>query len=640
MSDEIPFRALADYTYDWESWLDASGRVRWVNPAITRLTGYSVEEGLAMPDYPLPLVVPEDRPIMQSVLSRAREGHAGNHVEFRVLQKDGQLRWTAISWQPLEDEQGVPLGVRTSVRDIDQHKQLERALEAALHRAEAANLAKVEFLANVSHELRTPLTSILGYTELLRATCHEPKQKRFLSTIATQGQQLDRLVADLLDFSTLGAGSLPLRPANIRPGAVVREVVRALLPRAQSKGLSLDQHIEHCPLVSMDPARLTQVVSNLIDNAIKYTEAGRVTVRCHRHVDSGELAVTVEDTGPGLPTAVDLFQPFRQGRTAKGGVGLGLAIAARLCRAMGGDLVTCTGEAPGACFRATFAAPLALGEEDEPVGTKPAPSAEPLAELFPLRIMVVDDVASAREFLADALRALGYEPTTAASGEEALTRARAQPPDVTFIDLQMPGQDGWSVARALRQFLGPERTLIGASASHLLADSPGLAAAGFDAFLAKPTPLAALRALLARIATRQGLDGAIDHDASSQFGSTISFELGHARLIELEALQGPDGTSLLRRTLERVESELSTLESRLGAEPSDLAELRRAVHDLAGVFALVGAREAQTLAGQVEDELLRAEPTDAKLAILREGAAQLRAHVKDHLALLQAGTPS
>ena len=390
---DVPFRALADFTYDWESWLDQSGRVRWVNPAITRLTGYSVAEALAMDDYPLSLIVVEDRPIMHRVLGRAREGESGNHVEFRVLQKDGSVRWAAISWQPLRGEDGAELGVRTSVRDIDQHKQLERQLEAALHRAEAANLAKVEFLANVSHELRSPLTSILGYTELLQQSSRDPKEQRFLATLAAQGRQLDRLVADLLDFSTLGAGSLPLRPAHVRPSEVVRDAVSALLPRAREKGLALIQDLNGPALVSLDPARLTQVVSNLVDNAIKYTERGQITVRCHRDDDAEVLVVSVEDTGPGLPGDIDLFQPFRQGRSASGGVGLGLAIAARLCHAMGGELETLPKAATGALFRATFHAPLV-----EPTA-EPAPpvkesklTSEELAQDFPLDVLIVDDV--------------------------------------------------------------------------------------------------------------------------------------------------------------------------------------------------------------------------------------------------------
>src|SRR5690606_24417279 len=226
--------------------------------------------------------------------------------------------------------------VRTSVRDIDQHKQLERQLEAALRRAEAANLARAEFLANISHELRSPLTSILGYTELLRESNRDPEQQRFLTTLAAQGRQLDRLVGDLLDFSTLGAGNLPLRPSNVRPSEVIAEAVSALMPRARENRLQLDLVLDQLPPVPLHPARLTQVVSNLIDNAIKYTERGLITVRGHHDEEAQLLVVTVEDTGPGLPGDVDLFQPFRQGRGASGGVGLGLAIAARLCHAMGG----------------------------------------------------------------------------------------------------------------------------------------------------------------------------------------------------------------------------------------------------------------------------------------------------------------
>lgn len=659
----VPFRALADFTYDWESWLDEGGAVRWVNPAITRLTGYSVPEALAMADYPLSLIVPEDRSIMQGVLARARAGQSGNHVEFRILRKDGSARWAAISWQPLHSDDGAALGVRTSVRDIDQHKQLERQLEAALRRAEAANLARAEFLANISHELRSPLTSILGYTELLRESNRDPEQQRFLTTLAAQGRQLDRLVGDLLDFSTLGAGNLPLRPSNVRPSEVIAEAVSALMPRAREKRLELDLVLDQLPPVHLDPARLTQVVSNLIDNAIKYTERGLITVRGHHDEEAQLLVVTVEDTGPGLPGDVDLFQPFRQGRGASGGVGLGLAIAARLCHAMGGELQTLPKNTPGALFRATFHAPLvdagSVVLDHGGTGASPAP----LAGEFPLDILVVDDVASAREFLADALRFLGYAPRTATCGDQAVRAATEQPPDVTFIDLQMPDRDGWSVARELRQLLGPGHVLVGASASHVLADSPGLAAAGFDAFLPKPTPLTALARLIVRVAKQRAAEG----DARSapgelehaEPGSTLDTpappsaagrrdnamptkahrvpgELDLAKLDELAGLRAPDGTPLLQRTLERVVEEIPALERRLAEAPLQQNELLRAVHDLAGVFGLLGVKDARARALDFEDQLLLGAPAPAAFEELAGLAAHLRRQVESRLRALRS----
>jgi PAS domain S-box-containing protein len=633
---DIPFQAIAEWTFDWESWLDQSGQVRWVNSAITRITGYSVDEGLAMPDYPLPLVFSEDAPIMQRVLDGARRGESGNHVEFRVLQKNGHLRWTAISWQPLYAENGKTLGVRTSVRDIDAHKQLEQLLETALRTAEAANHAKAEFLANVSHELRTPLISVLGYTELLRRGSQDPKQKRYLATIASQGRQLERLVSDLLDYSTLSAGRLPLRPAPVRPDEVVREAVRALLPRAQEKGLELRADVHPCPLVSMDAARLTQVVSSLIDNAIKYTAGGQVSVRSHREADTGLLVVIVEDTGPGLPAGLSLFEPFRQGDGPQSGVGLGLAIAQRLCRTMGGDLTADVQRHPGARFTATFQASL-VDAGDEP---KADLSARPalLAHAFPLDILVVDDVSSAREFLADALRSFGYHPRTSATGMEAVAQASQRAPDVTFIDLRMPGQDGWSLARELRRLLGPGYLLVGSSASHLLADSPGLAAAGFDAFLPKPTPLLALENLLRKAATQRQLGLRPEDDsfaaASTETtpGEDVPLELAQDRLAELAALTGPSGQSLLAQTLTRVAAELPELLSRVRSGQRSVSDLTRATHDLAGLFALLGARTGRAFALDVEQKLLATGLADGEVERLLLCAEQLDVRVREELA--------
>ena len=178
-SDHPHYRAIAQYTYDWESWIGPRGKVRWINPAVERITGYSVRECMQMSDYPLRMVVPGDRSRIAEALHSAARGSVGNDLEFRVLRKDGALRWVAMSWQSIL-ERGRRRGYRTSIRDIDQRKAFEQALHEARHQAERAVRSKAEFLANVSHELRSPAQCIRGFAELMALSQLDESQRRYL----------------------------------------------------------------------------------------------------------------------------------------------------------------------------------------------------------------------------------------------------------------------------------------------------------------------------------------------------------------------------------------------------------------------------------------------------------------------------
>jgi len=590
------FRAIADYTYDWETWVGPGGEVLWVNPAVERITGYSVAECVQLPHYPLELVHQEDRAGVGQMLARARARESGNHYEFRVQRKDGSVRWAAISWQPLISAEGENLGYRSSVRDIDERKQLESQLHEALRQAEAASRAKSEFLANVSHELRTPLQSILGYAQLLVAAELEPKLAAYVSTLLEQGELLDRLVSDLLDYSSLSAGVLPLRTEPYRPQVVVEAALRAATPLANQKGLWLRLGRVEAPERCVgDPSRISQVLANLLTNAIKFTEQGGAQVSVESDGEPSSYRVTVDDTGPGIADDETLFLPFRQAEAhaarSAGGVGLGLAISRQLCERMGGTLVSAKSPLGGARLVATFPA-QAIGRGSaalEPFAPDeaPAPLSRSFAASHPLDILVIDDVEPAREFMHAALGALGYDAALAASAEAAYRVADSRFFDLVLVDIQMPGIDGWEAARGLRVRLGPGPFLVALTANALANDAPLLRTVGFDAFAQKPMRFRELQALLRR-AHEQRTRG----ERPSEFDPERWHELAAVTL-------GP-GESLLGRMQKRVEGALPDARRRvsLARTAADAAELARSLHDLHGLLALIGASRA---AGSVRD---------------------------------------
>jgi len=595
------FRAIADYTYDWETWMGPAGEVLWVNPAVERITGYSVAECMSMPSYPLELVHEPDRAGLREVLARARASESGNHFEFRVLRKDGVVVWAAISWQPLFSASGENLGYRSSVRDINERKLLERQLHEALLQAESASRAKSEFLANVSHELRTPLQSILGYAQLLGSAALAAPLSGYVGTLLEQSELLDRLVSDLLDYSSLQAGVLPLRAEPYDPHHVVESVLRAMTPLATHKGLSLELTTsDEAALPARcegDPMRISQVLGNLIMNAIKFTEQGGAHVTIRGADDGGGYSVTVDDTGPGMPDDESLFSPFRQAETHsarhKGGVGLGLAISRQLCERMGGSLVSGVSPSGGARLIATFPAASAGRGADAIEGFGAAAAAEPVSAAFaarhPLAVLVIDDNAPAREFMHAALGALGYDAALAASAEDGYRLVEARRFGLVLVDIQMPGIDGWAAARGLRTRIGPGPFIVALTATALANDAASLASVGFDGFLQKPLRFRELQALLRRAHERNGSAGESEFDEE--------------RWRELGAVLLGDGQTLLGRMQQRVLGALPDARGRVleaharGDEP----ELGRALHDLRGLLALIGARRAATVVGRAEE---------------------------------------
>jgi two-component system sensor histidine kinase BarA len=378
-----------------------------------------------------------------------------------------------------------------------------------LKAAEAARLAekaKSEFLATMSHEIRTPLNGILVMAEVLASSPLAAEARRQAGTIARSGASLLAIVNDILDLSKIEAGRMDVELLEVDAREAVDTVLSLFAERARTKGLDLAARVD-LPIgtrVTADPTRLGQVLSNLVNNALKFTERGSVRVEVTLQ-ERNRIRFAVVDTGIGIaPDKLDsIFEAFSQADQSTtrthGGTGLGLSIARRLVQAMGGDIVVESAVGQGTAFR--FALPLAqLG-----TGTRQADAAEPARTEIPvfpsLRVLVADDAEVNREVAGAALRRLGIDAEMVVDGQAALAAVLAGHYDLVLMDGSMPEMDGFEAARRIRAHeaaTGAARTPIVAVTAHVLGEAADAwRAAGMDGVLHKPYTLAALAAAIA-----------------------------------------------------------------------------------------------------------------------------------------------
>lgn len=422
----------------------------------------------------------------------------------------GKQIWIQHWIQPFQDSAGVDAGVICGWIDITEHRNLIQEIEAAKDQALAASRAKTTFLATMSHEIRTPMNAIIGTLELaLKRADAKPIDRHSIEIAFASAQSLLALIGDILDIVRIESGRLSLTPGRANLREQVESVARVFEGLARQKGLSLLLEIdaEAQADVLMDASRFKQILSNLVGNAINYTDAGFVRVRVQAvetETSVLQVGVAVEDTGVGI-SAEDqqrLFRPFVQvdgGERGAGGTGLGLVISRSLCEMMGGQLTLSSVPGRGT----TVLAELRL-QILEPVAAPVKPALPPPGSERVLQILVVDDHAVSRRILMQQLSFLGHEVQEAPDGMTALARCAAHPFDVVFTDFRMPGMSGAELARSIRQGeqeRGEVRALIiGVTADAQPEEIARCIQAGMDECLIKPVGLDALAARLAGMA--------------------------------------------------------------------------------------------------------------------------------------------
>ncbi|ASJ70405.1 ATP-binding protein [Granulosicoccus antarcticus] len=499
--------------------LDSGGNIVLANAAFAQLTGMPPESLLGMPAGDLPWAAEnqQEKPVWEDSLINATPTR---HNKIGLTDASGHVRTFIVNCSPVFAADNQVGGVLISMDDVTQLEEQEILLRESMQIAEEASQAKSAFLSNMSHEIRTPMTAILGFTEVMRRNNGTSESERldYLNTIANSGQHLLELINDVLDLSKVESGAMEVELLPCDCPKIAQEVVRVLQSKANEKHIELSIEVltDFPDVIVADPSRLRQVITNLVGNAIKFTDSGSVLIRLSFMVqavrEQSRIRIDIVDSGIGMSEEQQgrIFEAFTQASASIsrrfGGTGLGLSISRQLTEAMNGTLSVSSTEGVGSTFHVDL--PVAtedflLQSPEDILGSLNKVSIQTRVtwDLPASRILVVDDGPENRLLMSVVLGGLKLTVELAENGKEGLDAAVAamvkEPYDLIFMDIQMPVMDGYEAVSQMRK-AGIETPIVALTANAMKGFEASILEAGFSHYMVKPIDMDLLGDLLAR----------------------------------------------------------------------------------------------------------------------------------------------
>ncbi len=450
----------------------------------------------------------DDRSIVTQSIASARE--TGNPYTFRarLIQADGELRHVEANARVELDAGGRPIALFGVLRDRTEEEQMQQELREARDEARALADAKNEFLAKMSHEIRTPMNGVLGFADLLKDSDLSPTQRRQVDLITESGRSLQSLLNDILDLTKIDSGHIEINPEPTDIAHLISRVAQMVEPAAREKSLTLDHAIDSAlpRMVMADGLRLRQILTNLLSNAVRFTDRGKIRLSAVRR--ETRLEIQVADTGIGIAPEMQktIFSAFAQADDVaardRGGTGLGLAICRQLSALMNGTLKVQSIPGKGTAF--TLSLPLIVANNSDDIQKAPE-SANAHSRLTGRRILLAEDFDINRELISQMSKQLGIELSMAEDGEQAVEMVQAtisshEPYELVLMDIRMPKMDGLEATRELRKrgFSPASLPIIAVTANAFDDDVDACIEAGMQAHLSKPLSLEKLRSALER----------------------------------------------------------------------------------------------------------------------------------------------
>jgi len=593
LQSEKKFELLVQGVTDYAIYMiDRDGHVMNWNSGAQRLKGYTAEEIIGT--HFSQFYTAEDREAGapgEALRIAEREGRF--ETESLAVRGDGSKFMANVVIKAIRDDAGALIGFAMVTRDISERYRSEKARQDA----ESASEAKTHFLASMSHEIRTPLNAIIGYTDLLFDQDLKPEQRRLLDRVRFAGAALLTVVNDILDFSKIEAGQIEINPQPFSLHPLIDNTVSVIADVAQRKGLAMQVYLDPAMPKALvgDEARIRQILLNLLNNAVKFTQQGSITLHVGCHGPTGDLEqvrFSVRDTGIGIPQdqRKHLFHHFHQVNPSDtrefGGTGLGLAISKRLVELMGGNIGLESEEQKGSTF--WFTVPLHRADESAIPRQVAAVTAH---EHVSARILLVEDLEHNRDLARMILTNAGHEVDTAENGAQAVAAVQAKTYDVVLMDVQMPVMDGVTATKKIRELDHPAKhiPIIAMTANVLPRQVQAFGEAGMNDHVGKPFKRAQLLKKLNTWIVR-----AAATPSSAPPRDTASFD-------DVRDLMGPEW---VKGGLTRLQQQIEETFGEEAAALPDREQLARRAHALASHAAILGFRELAQLCMELEEACL------------------------------------